>query len=78
MNNKLLYISMLSFLCILLVTSCTASKPPTTLPETVTNEGESANSYLPEIPRISVEELKSKLDSESNILIFHHNSLKVI
>ncbi|MFC1958954.1 rhodanese-like domain-containing protein [Chloroflexota bacterium] len=38
---------------------------------TVTNDnsGETNNSFLPEIPRISVQEVKQKIDAGSNILI---------
>lgn len=67
---------MLLLVGIVLVIGCMPNEPSINPSEIPTNVTESTNTYLPEIPRISVEELKEKIDADSNILIIDSRSEK--
>ncbi len=61
-------------LSIALITSCSPQESSTTPLETPSSANLSPSSYLPEVPRISVEEVKAKLDAGSNIVIIDSRS----
>ena len=59
----------------LLSTSCTPNDSPTAnSPGTPTVKDEITSSFLPEVPRISVEEVKAKMDAGANIVILDTRS----
>jgi hypothetical protein len=76
MSNKIVIICILVLFGIILEIGCMPQEPsvnPSEIPADVT---ESTNSYLPEIPRISVEGLNEKINTNSNILIIDTRSEK--
>ncbi|MFC1904762.1 rhodanese-like domain-containing protein [Chloroflexota bacterium] len=75
MNRKIVAISALVFSGLLLIASCSpkeSSTTPTPSPvptPTIPSTELPPSYYLPEIPRISIGEVKAKLDAGSNIVI---------
>ena len=65
MNRKITIISIFLLLGVLIVTSCSPKESGTELP---------SSTYLPEVPRIGVEEVRAKLDADSNIVIVDSRS----
>ena len=74
MNRKIITISALLLFAILLVASCSPKESSTTSPETPSGNKLPPSSYLPEVQRISVEEVKAKLDTGINIVIVDSRS----
>lgn len=75
MNRKIMIISALLLLAILLVVSCSPKESRiTSLPETTGGTELPPSSFLPEVPRISIEEVKAKLDAGTNIVIVDSRS----
>lgn len=74
-NRKIAIIGSLFLLGILLVASCSPKEPSATAsPETSPGTELPPSYYLPEVPRISIEEVKAKLDTGSNIVIVDSRS----
>ena len=85
MNRKIMIIGALLLLVVLLVTGCSPKgssstsslgtadaskeKPSTSVSEVPRGTGLPPSFYLPEIPRVSAEEVKAKLDAGTNIVI---------
>jgi hypothetical protein len=81
MNRKFLIIGVILFSGIFLITSCSPritinSPSDTDTGKTTTPLKLPPSSYLSEIPRISVEEVKAKLDADTNIIIIDSRSAK--
>lgn len=74
MNKKIVTIGVLFLLGIILVASCSPKESSTTSPETPPRIELPPSSYLPEVPRISAEEVKAKLDGGINLVVIDSRS----
>ena len=74
MNRKIITVSALLLFIILLIASCSSKESATTSPETPPGAELPPSSFLPEVPRISIEEVKAKLDAGINIVIVDSRS----
>ncbi|MFC1968784.1 rhodanese-like domain-containing protein [Chloroflexota bacterium] len=82
MNIKITIVGLLFLLGLLLVVGCspegsstTPTPTPSPTPKPTNPSGElPPSSYLPEVPRIGVEEVKSKLDAGINLVIIDSRS----
>jgi hypothetical protein len=74
MNRKIITVSVLLLSIILLIASCSPKESSTTSPETPPGAELPPSAYLPEVPRIGIEEVKAKLDAGVNLVIVDSSS----